>query len=84
MLFLFAIFAGASSFVEIRSRIDAFAMTIAIMGGSFAYWLVVSHLISQVRHRLSKRAMHRINQVLGTILAIFGGVLIGEMIWKAL
>lgn len=83
VLFLFAIFAGASSFVEIQSRVDAFAMTLAIMAGSFAYWLVVSHLISQVRHLLNNRTMHRINQVLGSILAISGGVLIGEMVWKA-
>jgi len=82
VLFLLAIFAGASSFVEIQSRIDAFAMTSTIIGGSFAYWLVVSHLISQVRHRLSNAALHRINQLLGTILAISGCVLIGELMWK--
>mgnify|MGYP001226968403 CR=1 FL=1 len=84
VIFLFAIFAGASSFVEISSRVDAIAMTIAIMCGSFTYWLVTSHLISLVRHRLSDRAMHHINQVLGTILAVSGGVLIGEMVWKML
>lgn len=82
VLFLLATFAGASSFVEIVSRVDAFAMTFAIMAGSFVYWLVVSHLISRVRHRLNTRTMHRINQVLGSILAITGGVLVGEMIWK--
>lgn len=84
VLFLFAIFAGASSFVEIRSRVDAFTMTLAIVSGSFVYWLVVSHLISQVRHRLNNRTMQRINQVLGSVLALSGGVLIGEMIWKAI
>ena len=84
VLFLIAIFAGASSFVEIESRPDAIAMTLAIMAGSFVYWLVVSHLINRVRHRLSDRTMQRINRVFGSILAAFGCVLIGEMAWKAL
>lgn len=84
VLFLIAIFAGASSFVEIQSRVDAIAMTLAIMGGSFVYWLVVSHLINSVRHRLTERTMHRINQVFGSILVGFGLILVGEMVWKAL
>lgn len=81
---LIAIIGGASSFVEVDSRIDAIAMVLAIMGGSFVYWLVVSHLINGVRHRLTQGAMRRINQVSGIILACFGCLLIGEMIWKRL
>lgn len=84
VLFLIAIFAGASSFVEIQSRVDAIAMTLAIMGGSFVYWLVVSHLINSVRHRLTDQTMQRINQVFGSILVGFGLILVGEMVWKAL
>lgn len=84
VLFLIAILAGASSFVEIQSRVDAIAMTLAIMGGSFAYWLVVSQLINSVRYRLNDRTMHRINQVFGSVLIGFGCVLVGEMAWKGL
>ena len=84
VLSLIAIFGGASSFVEIASRADAIAMTLAIMAGSLAYWLIASHLINRVRHRLSERSMRRINQVFGIILGGFGCVLIGEMVWKAL
>lgn len=84
VLSLIAIFGGASSFVEVESRIDAIAMTLAIMGGSFLYWLVASHLINRVRHRLDERTMRRINQVSGSILIGFGCLLIGEMVWKRL
>ena len=82
VLSLIAIFGGASSFVEVSSIVDAVTITLAIMGGSFAYWLVVSHLISGVRHRLDERLMQRINHVAGVILIAFGGVLIGEMVLK--
>lgn len=84
VLSLIAIIGGASSFVEVESRGDAIAMVLAIMGGSFVYWLVVSHLINSVRHRLTPPAMQRINQVSGLILIGFGCMLIGEMILKRL
>lgn len=83
VLSLIAIFGGASSFVEVSSTIDALAITLAIVGGSFVYWLVVSHMISRVRHRLDQRRMTRINHVAGLILVGFGCVLIGEMVLKA-
>jgi threonine/homoserine/homoserine lactone efflux protein len=82
VLSLIAIIGGASSFVEVESRSDAIAMVLAIMGGSFVYWLVVSHLINSVRHRLTSPAMQRINQVSGLILIGFGCLLIGEMVLK--
>ena len=51
VLGLIAIFGGVSSFVEVETHLDAFAMVAAIMGGSFLYWFVVSERISRVRHR---------------------------------
>jgi threonine/homoserine/homoserine lactone efflux protein len=82
VLSLIAIFGGASSFVEIDSRVDAIAMVLAIMGGSFLYWLVASNLINGMRHRLTQDGMQRINQIAGVILACFGCLLIGELIWR--
>lgn len=84
VLSLIAIFGGASSFVEVASTVDAVAITLAIMGGSFVYWLLASHLINRVRHRLSEATMTRINQGAGLVLIGFGLVLIGEMVIKAL
>jgi threonine/homoserine/homoserine lactone efflux protein len=82
VLGMIAIFGGISSFVEVSSYIDAFVMVAAIMGGSFAYWLVVSQQISSFRHLLDETRMGTINRVAGLILAGFGGLLIAEMIIK--
>ena len=84
VLSLVAIFGGVSSFVEVDSYIDAFTMVAAIMGGSFCYWLVVSRLISGIRHTLDAARMARINQIAGLVLVGFGGLLIGEMVIKRL
>jgi threonine/homoserine/homoserine lactone efflux protein len=84
VLSLIAILGGASTFVEVASPADAVAITLAVMGGSLAYWLIASHLINQVRHRLDETRMGRINRVAGIALIFFGCVLIGELMLKAL
>jgi threonine/homoserine/homoserine lactone efflux protein len=82
VLGLIAIFGGVSSFVELDGYIDALAMVAAIMGGSFTYWLVVSRLISGIRHTLDEARMARLSQIAALVLIAFGGLLIGEMILK--
>lgn len=84
VLGLVAIFGGVSSFVEIESYLDALTMVAAIMGGSFLYWFVVSERISKVRHRLDQVRLGNVNRIAGLILIAFGGVLIGEMLFKRL
>ncbi len=84
VLTLIAIFGGVSSFVEVESYIDAFAMVAAIMGGSFVYWLLASQWISRIRHHLDETHMRRVNRIAGLVLIGFGGLLIGEMIIKRL
>ena len=84
VLGLVVIFGGVSSFVEVNSYVDAFAMVAAIMGGSFLYWLFVSQAISGIRHRLDEARMVIINQIAGLVLAGFGGLMIAEMIIKRL
>jgi threonine/homoserine/homoserine lactone efflux protein len=82
VLGLLAIFSGVSSFVEVDSYLDAFTMVASVMGGSLTYWIVVSRLISSIRHGLDEERMARINQVAGMILIGFGALLIGEMSMK--
>ncbi len=84
VLGLIAIFGGVSSFVEVDTYIDAFVMVASIMGGSFLYWFVVSERISRVRHRIDQVRLGQINRIAGLVLMIFGGVLIGEMVFKRL
>ena len=81
---LVAIFGGVSSFVEVESHIDALTMVASIMGGSFAYWFVVSQFISTIRHRFDVVRLGQINRIAGLLMMGFGCVLIGEMVIKRL
>jgi threonine/homoserine/homoserine lactone efflux protein len=82
VLGLIAIFGGVSSFVEIEGYIDALTMVAAIMGGSFCYWLVVSRLISDIRHTLDEARMAQWGRWAALVLIGFGCLLIGEMVLK--
>lgn len=84
VIFMIAIFGGVSTFVEVSSIIDAFAMVAAIMGGSALYWIVVSRWISSLRYALDAAKMGVINRWAGLILMGFGALMIGEMVLKRL
>jgi len=82
VLGLFAIFGGISTFVEVSSRVDALTIVAAVMGGSFAWWFGLSHLIGRFRHLVTERHLRRINQIAAALLLSFGVVLIGEIVLK--
>jgi threonine/homoserine/homoserine lactone efflux protein len=84
VLGLIAIFGGVSSFVEVRSRVDAFTMVAAIMIGSMAWWVFLSVLIGRLRGRLTLRSVGRINKVAGLLMIGFGVLLAGELVVKAM
>jgi threonine/homoserine/homoserine lactone efflux protein len=84
VLSLIVMFGGVSTFVEVSSYIDAFTMVAAVMGGSFCYWLVVSRLISSIRHNFDETRMMRLNRLAGLTLIGFGALLIGEIVIKRL
>jgi threonine/homoserine/homoserine lactone efflux protein len=82
VLGLFAIFGGVSTFVEVESYVDALTIVAAVMGGSLAWWVGLSHLIGRFRHRLSEARLRLINQIAGLLLSGFGVLLVGEVIVK--
>ncbi len=84
VLGLFAIFGGISTFVEVRGYIDALTMVAAVMAGGLMWWVVLSNLIGRIRHKLDVRHLQLINKMAGLLLALFAGVLIGEVVLKAL
>jgi threonine/homoserine/homoserine lactone efflux protein len=84
VLGLFAIFGGISSFVEVHSHVDALTMVASIMGGSFMWWLGLSHLIGRWRHRFSAAHLAYTNRVAGVLLCGFGALLIGEEVMNRL
>ncbi len=82
VLGLFAIFGGISTFVEVSSHIDALTIVAAVMGGSFAWWFGLSHLIGHFRHLVTEKRLGLINQTAGALLFGFGVLLVGEIAWK--
>jgi threonine/homoserine/homoserine lactone efflux protein len=78
VLALFAIFGGASSFVEVSSTVDALTMVAAIMSGSLAWWGLLSSLIGRIRHAVDLRRLQQINQLTGLLLFGFGGLLVAD------
>ncbi len=82
VLGLFAIFGGISSFVEVKSYVDALTMVAAVMGGSFAWWVGLSHMIGRIRHRLTGEKLKLVNRIAGIVLIGFGIVLVGEIAFK--
>lgn len=82
VLGLFAIFGGVSSFVEVHSYIDVLTMVASIMGGSLMWWLALSNIIGRLRHKFTPEMLANTNRIAGVLLAGFGVLLIGEMVWK--
>lgn len=79
VLGLFAIFGGISSFVEVQTYVDAFAMVAAIMAGSLLWWIVLSHVIGRIRNHIDIEKLRLINRVAGLLLFGFGILLLGEV-----
>ena len=80
---LFAVFGGVSTFVEVHSTIDVLLMVAAIVSGSMLWWITLSNIIGRYRHQIDLRTLNVVNRIAGLLLALFGAVLIAEVIWKA-
>lgn len=74
------IFGAVSTFVGVQSPIDAVTMVAAVMAGSLAWWIGLSHFISRLRHQISGERLAVINRVAGLLLVAFGAILVGEMV----
>ncbi len=75
-------FGGVSTFVEVHSTIDVLLLVAAIVSGSMLWWITLSNLIGRYRHQIDLRTLELVNRIAGVLLAIFGAVLIAEVIWK--
>lgn len=83
VLGLFAVFGGITTFVEVHSTIDVLLLVAAIVCGSMLWWITLSNIISRHRHRIDLHVLQIVNRVAGLLLALFGGVLIAEVIMKS-
>jgi uncharacterized membrane protein YeaQ/YmgE (transglycosylase-associated protein family) len=48
------------------------------------WWIVLSHLIGRIRHKITAAQLTRINRIGGLLLGGFGATLVGEILLKAL
>jgi arginine exporter protein ArgO len=73
---LFAIFGGTTSLIGgVDTLAEVVVVVAAIMSGSMIWWAALSQLISRLRHKLTERRLRIMNQVAGSVLIVFAGLL---------
>ncbi|MGF1650650.1 MAG: LysE family translocator [Hyphomicrobiaceae bacterium] len=80
VLGLFAIFGGVGTFVDVRTKMDAGALVVAIVAGCALWWVALSFLVGVMRHSISTRWLERINRGAAIVLFGFAAVLLGELV----
>jgi threonine/homoserine/homoserine lactone efflux protein len=81
ILGMLAIFGGLGSLIGgLETYLEALVIVLAVMGGSLAWWLGLSELIATIRHRLTENRLRMVNRTTGSILLVFGVVLIGKFL----
>ena len=60
------------------------AFVVGVFVGSASWWLILTVGVRRLRHLLSERALQRINQVAGAMLAIFGALALGSVALRLL
>lgn len=84
VLGLVAIFGGVSSFVDVQSTAQALWLVAAIVAGSLMWWIFLSAMVGRIRHRVTEVRLAQINTGAGLLLVAFGGLLVGELVLKAI
>jgi threonine/homoserine/homoserine lactone efflux protein len=67
-----------------NTNFEALILVAAIMGGSLLWWLCLSELISQFRHKITESRLNIINRFAGFVLFVFGAGLVVEGLWRYL
>ncbi len=83
VLGLVAIFGGVSSFVDVTSTVDALWLVAFIVAGSMLWWVFLSAMVGRIRHRVTETRLRQINIGAGALLVVFGGLLVAELLFKA-
>jgi len=74
---MFALIGGLGSLIGgLETYFEALLLVASVMGGSLLWWLGLSELIATIRHRLTESRLKLINRIAGTMLIVFGVVLL--------
>lgn len=84
VLGLIAIFGGVSSFVDVKSTVQALWLVATIVAGSTMWWVFLATMVGRIRHRVTEARLAQINFTAGLILILFGATLTGEIALKSL
>jgi threonine/homoserine/homoserine lactone efflux protein len=76
-----AIFAGLG-LADIENRSLSLLMVSGVFLGSTCWWLVLSFLISIIKHRISDTNIHRINLLSGSVMIAFSVVAFASVFYK--
>lgn len=84
MLAFIAIFGGVGGLVaENPSMMAASALVVAVFVGSSLWWLGVTMFVGLLRHRMTDQTLILINRISGVLIAVFGLVVLGRLLWNA-
>ncbi len=79
---VFAVFAGMSPVLRLADDPSRPAIAVASFAiGGLMWWLMLSLIISWLRHRLSEKALNNINRWTGIVIAAFGFAVLMDVVW---
>ena len=82
MLGFAALFTGLSSFAETDATFLGALFTVAgVTAGSATWWFTVTAITGIFHHKITAQTMHRINEISGIAVGIFGLIVIGDVVW---
>ncbi|MDX2307222.1 MAG: LysE family transporter [Hyphomicrobium sp.] len=79
VLFMFATLGGTTAVMKLTSVADVFAMVVAIITGSLAWWIALSWIVGHYRSRIDLARLQNVNRVAGVLLIGFGAFLLAEV-----
>ncbi len=76
-----AFFGSAGGWVDLPNNYwQALALVVAVMAGSFLWWLFLAGTLHSFRHRIGDNAIATVNRISGCIFVVFGAVILLRVI----
>jgi threonine/homoserine/homoserine lactone efflux protein len=80
ILFFIGLFAASGLSSTMNGTKSALPLLIGLFAGSCMWWLFLSGLVNQLRKKISKNLLKKIDLVSGILILLFGGIILVGMI----